>query len=87
MARWLEDSDELRAEAFEIIVPWLVEEWTMVSVTAHVASDQPATRAAAERLGMSHQATMREFFARPGGVRADDLLYQAYGTMEASLDA
>ncbi|CAN5521937.1 hypothetical protein BH23CHL2_BH23CHL2_07810 [soil metagenome] len=87
IAPWIEDADELRADAFKLIVPWLSEEWTLVSVTAHVASDQPATRASAEQLGMSHQATMREFFARPNGVRADDLLYQKYGTMKAATDA
>lgn len=87
MARWVDDADELRAAAFEIIVPWLSEEWTMVSVTAHVASDQHVTRAAAERVGMTHQVTLRECFTRPGGVRVDDLLYQKLGTMEATVDA
>lgn len=87
IAPWVDNADELRAAAFELIVPWLVDEWTMVSVLAHVDSDQPLTRAAAERLGMSHQATMREVHARPGGTRADDLLFQQFGTMEATIDA
>lgn len=87
IAPWIEDADELRAEAFKLIIPWLSDEWTMVAVTAIVPSDQPVTRAAADQLGMSLQVTLREFFARPGGVRADNLLYQKFGTMKAAIDA
>ncbi len=87
MAPWLEDADELRASAFELIVPWLSEEWGLVSVTGHIESDQAATRAAAERLGMHHAGTMREFYARPGGARADDLYFQKLGSIEAKPDA
>lgn len=86
-AGWLDDGDELRAAAFRLIVPYLSEEWGLVSVLGHVASDEPACRAAAEDLGMSHQGTMRECFARPGGVRADDLLYQKLGAVEGGIDA
>ncbi len=87
MAAWPEDADELRAAAFEIIVPWLSNEWGLVSVIGHVASDQPATRAAAERLGMVLAGTMREFSARPGGKRADDLFFQKLSSVEAVADA
>lgn len=87
MAPWLDDADELRAAALELLVPWLSEEWTMVSVTAHVAADQPLTVAAAERLGMLLSARMREFHARPAGTRVDDLLYQKLKSMEVLVDA
>jgi len=86
-AVWVADSDEIRAAAFSLIVPWLAEEWGMISVLGHVASDEPACRAAAVALGMTHQATLREFFARPGGARADDLLYQKLGRIEGGSDA
>jgi hypothetical protein len=86
-APWLDDGDELRAAAFELIVPWLSEEWSLVSVTGYVASDELATRVAAEGLGMSHQATLRECFVRPGGNRVNNLLYQKIGRIEAGIDA
>lgn len=75
MAPWLDDADELRADALRVVVPWMSVEWDMISVTAKFASDQPITRAAAEELEMEHNGTFREFYARPGG-RADQLLYQ-----------
>jgi RimJ/RimL family protein N-acetyltransferase len=87
MAPWLDDADELRAAAFELIVPWLSEEWSLVSVTGHIEADQPATIEAAERLGMQLAATMREFYTRPGGMRVDDLFYQKLRSIEATADA
>lgn len=86
-AVWLADRDELRAAAFKLIVPWLSEEWGMVSVLGHIASDEPACKQAAEELGMSHQATLRECFTRPGGKRADDLLFQKLGRVKGGIDA
>lgn len=87
IARWRDDADELRAEAFKLIVPWLSEEWGLVSVQAHMASNEPACKAAAIEIGMSHQVTLREAFTRPGGSRVDHLIFQKLGRMEAGLDA
>ncbi len=86
-APWLDDGNELRAAAFQLIVPWLSEEWGLVSVTGYVASDDSPTKAVAEDLGMSHQVTLRECFVRPGGKRVDNLLFQKLGRMEAGIDA
>jgi RimJ/RimL family protein N-acetyltransferase len=87
IAAWRDDADELQAEAFKLIVPWLSEEWGLVSVTAHLADDEPASEAAAVDLGMSHQATFREALVRPGGARVDHLMFQKLGRVEAGVDA
>ncbi len=87
IARWADDADELRAAAFRLIVPFLAEEWGLISVQCYVASDEPVCRAAVEELGMSHQATLREYFTRPAGVRVDNLVFQKLGTVEGGIDA
>jgi RimJ/RimL family protein N-acetyltransferase len=86
-AHWRNDGDELRAAALELVVPWLSDEWSMVSVTAHIPADQPLTIAAAERLGMHLAVRLREFYVRPAGVRIDELNYQQLRSMEAIIDA
>jgi RimJ/RimL family protein N-acetyltransferase len=76
MAAWLDDADELRAEALGLLVRWLRDEVEMLTVTAALAADQPATIAAAEALGMLLGVRLREHIARPGR-RVDLLNYQA----------
>ena len=51
VAPWRDDADELRAEAIKLIVPWLSDEWSMVSVQAHMAADEPACIAPLRSLG------------------------------------
>lgn len=75
-AKWLTDGDEIRAEALALVVPWMSVEWDMITVNAHIPADQAATINAARELGMVHAGTFREVFLRPGGDRADLLVYQ-----------
>jgi RimJ/RimL family protein N-acetyltransferase len=76
MAPWLEDADDLRADAINVIVPWLTGQFEMQTVTLSLAADQPISIAAAEGLGMVRAVRFREHLARPGG-RADLYWYQA----------
>lgn len=76
IAPWREDADSLRGEALGIVVPWMSEEWDMVAVTIKFPSDQSETIAVAEALGMENTGRFREFYARPGGQRVDQLIYQ-----------
>jgi RimJ/RimL family protein N-acetyltransferase len=76
MARWREDRDALRGEALGIVVHWLRDETEAMTVTVEVPADQRATIAAAEAAGMVRAATLREWYARPGG-RVDCLFFQA----------
>jgi len=76
MAPWRDDRDVLRAEALGLLVHWLRDESELMTVTAEIAADQPASIAAAEALGMVRNGRLREWFARPG-TRVDCLLYQA----------
>lgn len=86
-AGWLDDGDDLRAAAFKLVVPWLSEEWGLISVTAYVADDEPACKTAVEELGMTHQATLREHAVRPGGERVDTLMFQKLGRVEGGVNA
>lgn len=76
MAPWEPEADRLRAEALRILVPWLHDEIESMVVSVTVGADQPATIRAAEDVGMVRNATLREWFARPGA-RADGLVYEA----------
>lgn len=76
LAPWLEDADELRADALRILVPFLSEEWDMVNVSTDLAADWPASIAAAEELGMELAVTLREYYRRPGNERVNLLTYQ-----------
>ncbi|MFW6075408.1 MAG: GNAT family N-acetyltransferase [Chloroflexota bacterium] len=75
-APWLENGNEVKGDVLKIVIPWLSEEWDRVAVTAVMPADHADTIEAAESLGMEHTATFREFYARPGGARADQLIYQ-----------
>lgn len=79
MAPMLPDADDLRADALQIIVPWLREEVEFMAVQLSVPDNQSATIASAERLGMVLSARLREFVPVPGG-RADELIYEALNT-------
>ncbi len=77
MAPWLPESDVLRAEALRLLVPWVRDDLELMTLGLYLAADEPATRAVAEELGLREGARLREFVARPGGVRTDRLYYQA----------
>jgi RimJ/RimL family protein N-acetyltransferase len=76
MAPMLEDSDELRAEALRLLVPWQRDEHEMMVTRLYVPADQPRTIAAAEELGMTLSVRLREFIPVPDG-RVDELIYEA----------
>ena len=94
LAPWLDaiEADELRAEALELAVRWLRDDWELPSIRVELAADQPLTDAAAERLGMTLAARLREHVARPGG-RADLIVRQltrpswSFPRMEEAADA
>jgi RimJ/RimL family protein N-acetyltransferase len=79
MASWLPDADTLRAEALALLVRWVRDDLELMTVVAHIAADEPETIAAAERLGMTTNARLREHIARPDH-RVDLLIYQALFT-------
>jgi RimJ/RimL family protein N-acetyltransferase len=76
LAPWREDADALRAEALGLLVRWLRDESELMTVTAEIPADAPASIAAAEALGMVRGGRLRERYARPGA-RVDCLVYQA----------
>lgn len=81
MAPWVDDADVLRAEALRVLVPWLLEDHNLRRVDAHLESNQPASIAAAEELGMFEAVRLREFWRRPGG-RVDAVIYQIFNPHE-----
>lgn len=86
MARCREDRDALRAEALGIVVHWLRDETEVMAVTVEVPADQRETIAAAETADMVRVATLREWYARPGG-RVDCLVFQALNPRWEAPDA
>lgn len=74
-APWLDNADELRAEALRVLVPWMRDERELLIVTVSIRADQPATRAAAEEVGLRSMVRLRDFIAVPGG-RVDLHWYQ-----------
>lgn len=76
MAPWLDDADVLRAEALELVVPWLRDEHELLVITVEIAADEQRTLAAAEAAGLKAAVRMREAIARAGH-RVDLLIYQA----------
>lgn len=76
MAPTLEDADSLRAEALELVVPWLRDERQFRLVRMSIPADDIATIAAAESVGMTLGATLRRYVAR-ASTRVDLLMYQA----------
>lgn len=75
MAPTLDDADESRADALRLLVPWLRDEHEMMVTRLYVPADQSQTVAAAEELGMTLSARLREFIAVAGG-RVDELIYE-----------
>ncbi len=86
MAPWLDNADELRAEALRLLIPWLRDDQEFMSVLVSIASDELATIAAAEELGLEQNVRLREYIARPGK-RVDGFLYQALNTPWKVADA
>jgi hypothetical protein len=75
VAPWCDDLDRVQAEVLGIVVPWARDDLEMMTLTVQLAADETATIAAAEGLGLTLAARLREFVARPGG-RVDRVLYQ-----------
>lgn len=75
VAPWRDDADRLQAEALRIVVPWARDDLELMTLTVQLAADEAATITAAEALGLTPAARLREFVARPGR-RVDRLLYQ-----------
>jgi RimJ/RimL family protein N-acetyltransferase len=76
MAPWLDDADNVRADALWAAVTWLRDDFEMMVIIVPIADDETATIAAAEAIGMAPGVRLREARARPGG-RVDLLYYQA----------
>jgi RimJ/RimL family protein N-acetyltransferase len=70
------DGDDVQADAIRILAGWLRDEAEHVTVDFSIASDQPASIAAAEEVGLVASARFREAIWR-GGHRVDRLTYQA----------
>lgn len=79
-APWDRNKDELWADTLRLVIPWLRDEGSMLSVNVAIASDQPASISAAGELGMQLSVRLREHVARAGH-RVDNLRYQALGSM------
>lgn len=79
VAPWRDDADRIQAEALRIVVPWARDDLELMTLTVPLAADETATIAAAEALGLTVAARLREFVARPGG-RVDRLYYEALNT-------
>ncbi len=81
-----EEADALQGEVVRLTVPWVRDELEAMVLTLSIGSDQPATIAAAEELGMIQAVRLREYLARSGH-RADLLWYQALNPRGRILDA
>ncbi len=77
-APWITDADRLRADTLRIVIPWLRDEASMLSVNIAVPADETQSIAVAEELGMQLGVRLREHVARPGH-RVDKLFFQALG--------
>lgn len=77
-APWIADGDRLRADTLRIVIPWLRDEGSMLSITIAVPDDEITSIAVAEELGMRIGVRLREQVARPGR-RVDKLIFQALG--------
>lgn len=76
VAAWCDDGGAIRADTLRVLVPWLHDEWDLVNTSFDIAADDSETIAAAEELGLTFAARLREWIARPG-TRVDQLIYQA----------
>jgi hypothetical protein len=77
------EGDRIQANALELLVPWLLNEAEVLTITVNVGADQARTLDAAAQLGMSQQVRLREFLARPGG-RIDMIQLQALNQRRAA---
>lgn len=77
-APWITDGDCLRAGTLRLVIPWLRDEASMLSINMAVPADETESIAAAEELGMQVGVRLREHVARPGH-RVDKLIYQVLG--------
>jgi hypothetical protein len=78
-----DDADEVQADALRLLVPWLLDEAEVLTVTVGVGADQERSLEAARELGMADEIRLREFLARPGG-RADLIQLQALNPRRAA---
>lgn len=79
-APWITDADRLRTDTMRLVIPWMRDEASMLSVNIAVPSDETESIAVAEELGLRLGVRLREHIARPGH-RVDKLIYQALGPM------
>lgn len=86
MAPSLTDADILRAEALELVVPWLRDERQFRLVRISIPADELQTIATAESVGMTLGATLRRYVARTGS-RVDLLMYEALNSRWTGTDA
>lgn len=66
MAPGLEDADQLRAEALEVLYQWLRNDHEAMLIYTDIPADEVETLATASRLGIVEGARMVEWIARPG---------------------
>ncbi len=71
-----DERDGIQADTLRILIPWLLDEAEVLTVTVGIGADQPRSLAAAADLGMETAIRLREFLARPGG-RVDFIQAQA----------
>lgn len=60
------EPDPLHAEALRLVVAWLRDDHEELLIETYIPADMPATLAAAEEVGMTPRARLRECIARPG---------------------
>lgn len=70
------ERERLHAEALTILVPWLRDELSLMTVTTALGDDESIVKDAASALGMVEAVRLREHLVRPGG-RVDLLWLQA----------
>jgi len=71
-----EETDATQADTLRLLVPWLLDEAEVLTITVGIGADQPRSLDAARELRMETQIRLREFLARPGG-RVDLIQAQA----------
>lgn len=84
VAPWVSNSDEVQAEALQIVTRWVLDEYEPLLIDVSIPEDESATMAAAEALDMRQCVRLREQVVRPG-YRVDLCVYQwAHPSMEES---
>lgn len=71
-----DERDETQADALRILIPWLLDEAEVLTITVGIGADQYRSLDAARDLRMETAIRLREFLARPGG-RVDLIQAQA----------